>query len=107
MARDDLLLIGSMYQVAELHGPVLWVSNSINSFKKKVQIMSALKTSSTARLGGYLAAGLLLICGGFNPATAAQNWSTKLDGKVRFYQSTELGVLVVGTEKSLYAVDGG
>jgi outer membrane protein assembly factor BamB len=68
--------------------------------------MSALKKSSTARLIGYLAVVLLLICGGFDPATAAQNWSTKLDGKVRFYQSTELGVLVVGTEKSLYAVDG-
>jgi outer membrane protein assembly factor BamB len=36
---------------------------------------------------------------------AAPQWSTKLDGKVRFYQSTELGVLVVGTEKSLYSVD--
>lgn len=39
-------------------------------------------------------------------AQAAPNWSTKLDAKVRFYQTTELGVLVVGTEKSLYAVDG-
>ena len=36
----------------------------------------------------------------------AQSWSTKLDGKVRFYQSTELGLLVAGTEKSLYAIDG-
>lgn len=39
-------------------------------------------------------------------AIAGERWSTRLDGKVRFYQSTELGVLVVGTEKSLYAVDG-
>ncbi|MDX6531611.1 MAG: hypothetical protein QOH41_3901 [Blastocatellia bacterium] len=68
--------------------------------------MPALKKSSTAWLVGYLAVVLFLICGGFNRATAAQNWSTKLDGKVRFYQSTELGVLLVGTEKSLYAVDG-
>jgi outer membrane protein assembly factor BamB len=37
---------------------------------------------------------------------SAANWSTKFDGKVRFYQTTELGALVVGTEKSLYAVDG-
>ncbi|MEJ7577780.1 MAG: PQQ-binding-like beta-propeller repeat protein [Pyrinomonadaceae bacterium] len=36
----------------------------------------------------------------------AQNWTAKLDGRVRFYQTTELGALVVGTEKSLYAVDG-
>jgi outer membrane protein assembly factor BamB len=37
---------------------------------------------------------------------AAERWAAKLDAKVRFYQSTELGVLIVGTEKSLYAVDG-
>nr|MBA2341633.1 PQQ-binding-like beta-propeller repeat protein [Pyrinomonadaceae bacterium] len=36
----------------------------------------------------------------------AQNWTAKLDGRVRFYQMTELGALIVGTEKSLYAVDG-
>ena len=38
-------------------------------------------------------------------ARAATPWQTKLDGKVRFYQLTEVGVLVVGTEKSLYGVD--
>jgi len=37
---------------------------------------------------------------------ADAGWSAKLDGQVRFYQMTELGVLVVGTEKSLYAVSG-
>ena len=36
----------------------------------------------------------------------AQSWTTKLDKNVRFYQTTELGVVLVGTEKSLYAVDG-
>jgi outer membrane protein assembly factor BamB len=40
-------------------------------------------------------------------AVAAEtNWSAKLDSQVRFYQMTELGVIVVGTEKSLYAVSG-
>lgn len=34
------------------------------------------------------------------------NWNTKLDGRVRFYQATELGVIVAGTERSLYGVDG-
>ena len=33
-------------------------------------------------------------------------WSAKFDGGVRFHQTTELGALIVGTEKSLYAVDG-
>ncbi len=37
---------------------------------------------------------------------AGADWSAKLDGEVRFYQITELGVLVAGTEKSLYAVSG-
>ncbi len=36
----------------------------------------------------------------------AQTWTAKLDKDVRFYQPTELGVVVVGTEKSLYAIDG-
>jgi outer membrane protein assembly factor BamB len=36
----------------------------------------------------------------------AQSWTAKLDKDVRFYQPTDLGVLVVGTEKSLYAIDG-
>ena len=36
----------------------------------------------------------------------AQSWTAKLDKNVRFYQPTELGVLIVGTEKSLYAIDG-
>jgi outer membrane protein assembly factor BamB len=41
------------------------------------------------------------------PKTAnAQVWTAKLDKAVRFYQTTDLGVVIVGTEKSLYAVDG-
>src|SRR3954469_4892228 len=38
------------------------------------------------------------------PATA-QTWTAKLDDTVRFYQATDIGALVVGTKKSLYAVD--
>src|SRR5438128_10241761 len=49
---------------------------------------------------------LLLLCPLGQQSFAAQEWSASLAGRVRFYQSTELGVLVVGTEKSLYAVDG-
>jgi outer membrane protein assembly factor BamB len=47
-----------------------------------------------------------LLCAGAQRATAAPQWSTKLDGRVRFYQTTEVGVVVIGTEKSLYGVDG-
>lgn len=49
---------------------------------------------------------LILLSGHTQEAFAVAHWSTKLDGRVRFYQATELGVLVVGTEKSLYGVDG-
>src|SRR5882724_8697228 len=36
----------------------------------------------------------------------AQNWTTRLDKTVRVYQTTDMGVVIVGTEKSVYAVDG-
>ncbi|MEP6741353.1 MAG: PQQ-binding-like beta-propeller repeat protein [bacterium] len=39
-------------------------------------------------------------------ALHAQTWTTKLDKTVRFYQTTDMGVVIVGTEKSIYAVDG-
>ena len=36
---------------------------------------------------------------------SAQTWTAKLDKDIRFYQSTEMGLLIAGTEKSLYAID--
>lgn len=39
-------------------------------------------------------------------ASANSDWNVKLDGRVRFYQTTELGALIVGTDRSLYALDG-
>ena len=33
-------------------------------------------------------------------------WSSKLDKDVRFYQLTEIGIILAATEKSLYAIDG-
>lgn len=59
----------------------------------------------TLRCALALCALVLTLCGA-QEGTASPRWSAKLDGRVRFYQATELGVLVVGTEKSLYAVDG-
>src|ERR1700752_3076151 len=37
---------------------------------------------------------------------SAQTWSAKLDETIRFYQPTGVGAIVVGTKKSIYAVDG-
>lgn len=33
-------------------------------------------------------------------------WQSQLDSKIRFYQTTDFGILLAGTEKSLYAIDG-
>jgi outer membrane protein assembly factor BamB len=33
-------------------------------------------------------------------------WQSNLDGKVQFYQTTDFGVVVAGSENSLYAIDG-
>jgi outer membrane protein assembly factor BamB len=39
-------------------------------------------------------------------AIAQPVWQKNLDSKIEFYQTTDFGLLIVGTEKSLYAVDG-
>ena len=39
------------------------------------------------------------------PVSVAAQWTVKFDKDVRFYQPTDLGVLLVGTEKSLYAIN--
>lgn len=40
------------------------------------------------------------------PLNAQAVWQAKLDSKIQFYQTTDFGILLVGTENSLYAVDG-
>ena len=37
--------------------------------------------------------------------SAQQAWQANLDSKMAFYQSTDFGLILAGTEKSLYAVD--
>jgi len=40
------------------------------------------------------------------PCTAsAQAWTAKLDDTVRFYQTTDVGAIIAGTKKSVYAID--
>src|SRR5215212_3993042 len=36
----------------------------------------------------------------------AQSWTAKLDKDIRFYQTTEMGIVVASTYISLYAIDG-
>src|SRR4051794_35510275 len=33
-------------------------------------------------------------------------WKADLDSRVRFYDTTDFGIVLAGTEKSLYAIDG-
>ncbi len=33
-------------------------------------------------------------------------WDAGLDSKIRFYQTTDFGIVLAGTERSLYAIDG-
>ena len=33
-------------------------------------------------------------------------WQSNLDSHIRFYQTTDFGILLAGTDKSLYAIDG-
>src|SRR5690242_2759631 len=39
-------------------------------------------------------------------AAAQPSWQANLDSKIHFYQTTDFGIVLAGTEKSLYAVDG-
>ena len=68
-------------------------------------LLSSLPASSTSRRVALAAAAVLLLAQGTSVARAAEPWSTKLDSAVRFYQTTDVGVLVVGTEKSLYGLE--
>jgi hypothetical protein len=40
------------------------------------------------------------------PVAAQPVWQADLDSKIRFYQTTDFGTILAGTERSLYAVDG-
>lgn len=39
-------------------------------------------------------------------AVAQPSWQANLDSRVRFYQTTDFGIVLAGTERSLYALDG-
>jgi outer membrane protein assembly factor BamB len=53
----------------------------------------------------YLSFTLFCLASGMAAAQEEASWSVKFDGRVRFYQATEIGTLLIGTENSLYSVD--
>jgi outer membrane protein assembly factor BamB len=70
--------------------------------------MPCIVAQQSGRLSRYVPAlfSLLFLAATSSSAYASDPvWSTKLDDDLRFYQTTEMGVLIAGTEKSLYAVD--
>ncbi len=52
-----------------------------------------------------LVISLLLIAFPALSAISQTAWQTDLDSRVRFYQTTDFGIILTGTERSLYAVD--
>ena len=52
--------------------------------------------------------GLAAILFAFLATTLAAQavWQADLDSNIRFYQTTDFGIILAGTERSLYAVDG-
>ena len=40
------------------------------------------------------------------PVWTQTAWQTGLDSRINFYQTTDFGIVLAGTEKSLYAIDG-
>ncbi len=49
---------------------------------------------------------IYILCLFISTAGAQYVWQTKLDGKVQFYLMTDFGIVLTGTDNSLYAVDG-
>ncbi len=49
---------------------------------------------------------LFLLCLFAAISNAQSVWQKNLDGKVQFYQTTDFGVMLAGSENSLYAIDG-
>src|ERR1044072_381315 len=39
-------------------------------------------------------------------SAAQSSWQANLDDKIQFYQTTDFGIILTGTERSLYAIDG-
>ena len=75
-------------------------------FKAKLISRKGAKAQRKSRRVSSPTLVAILIVGFSSLPVVAQTWTTKLDKDVRFYQTTEFGVIVVGTEKSLYAIDG-
>src|SRR5262245_57494163 len=75
--------------------------------EKKTDIVSRKGAKAPRQLPSKCFPALLMLLFVFFPSlpAAAQSWTAKLDKDIRFYQPTEFGVVIVGTEKSLYAID--
>jgi len=71
-----------------------------------MSIIFSQQISSPRSCALILSLTVSILFGSTTARASEPRWSAKFDSKVRFYQMTELGVLIVGSEKSVYAVDG-
>lgn len=53
-----------------------------------------------------LALLIFLSCVSAAVSQAQPVWQSSLDGKIQFYQTTDFGIIVAGSENSLFAIDG-
>lgn len=53
-----------------------------------------------------IALAFCFVCLSVFTALAQPAWQSNLDSKIYFYQTTDFGIVLAGTERSLYALDG-
>src|ERR1043166_2518974 len=79
------------------------------SAERRLSYAGAVQVSSVPRynLDMKVTLFLSLTLSVFAASVAGQPaWQANLDSKIRFYQTTDFGIVLAGTEKSLYAIDG-
>jgi outer membrane protein assembly factor BamB len=110
-------LLSTLYQFLCAVAPLRETQSSIsshsgNGLSSRKGAKAQSETPTKNKLGPYTTLLALSFVAFSFPSAVAQSstmstsWTAKLDKDVRFYQPTEMGVVVVGTEKSLYAIDG-
>ncbi|MEJ7618494.1 MAG: hypothetical protein WKF30_16355 [Pyrinomonadaceae bacterium] len=67
---------------------------------------STLSVYPRRQLTRLLLLSVVFLGGAAQAARADEAWAAQLDSDVRFYYPTALGVIVAGTDRSLYAIDG-
>src|SRR6185436_9948685 len=93
------------WRLASFQAPPTIDQLSTSREVSRMSCMGPQQARRISRCGRVLCSLLFLAATGTNAYSSDPIWAAKLDDNLRFYQTTEMGVLIAGTEKSLYAVD--